>query len=363
MSVQPMVSLGLAPIVFRFGRLGDMVMLTSLLQILRARYGKPCELYAAGPWNEALYAGNPEISRLWSLPRHTPIGISASWWRAWWRLLSSGDRPVYVSENRPRQLRRIRRLLWLAGVKQERCVFITDMPGDIHAHWLDRLVQFGARTPASLSRLPVAASLVDRVWRPQIHLLPGELTAARAWLALRGVGTRKIILIQPGNFRTRSAGHGEPRHRDDKAWPLTSWVLLLQRIARERPDAEVLVCGAPKESTLVTQIVAAVRHERVASAVLPLRPFLSLCRLADSMISIDTGPAHVAAALGVPVTVMYGSESPATWLPVSGDGSAVSSVGGPPRSRVSDVSIDEVFACWQGIVGTRADRAAPGNAS
>ena len=356
MSVQTDPPRMVVPIVFRFGRLGDMVMLTSLLQILRQRYGSPCELFAAGPWNAALFAGNPDVFKLWTLGRHTPVELGVSWWQAWWRLRRSGGRPIYVCEDQPRQLRRIRRLFWMAGVRREQCVFIPQMPGDIESHWLDRLARFGALTPAAFSRVPAAAEPADRAPRPRLHVLPAELTAAHAWLAQQGWRAREIILVQPGNFRTMSARRDKWRHVDDKAWPLENWVALLRRLAEARPEAVLLVCGAPQEAAMIAQIVSATRLGRVSSAALPLRPFLALCRLAHSMISIDTGPAHVAAALGVPLTVMYGAESPQKWLPRSAEGSAVLAVGGPPRSRVAELSVDEVFQCWRATIYSRTDQ-------
>jgi heptosyltransferase-2/heptosyltransferase-3 len=334
------------PIVFRFGRLGDMVMLTSLLQLLRQRYGSPCELYAAGPWNAALFSGNPDVLKLWTLGRHTPVGLGVSWWQAWWRLRRSRGRPIYVCEEQPRKLRRILRLFWMAGVRREQCVFITQMPSDIDSHWLDRLARFGALTPAAFSRVPVDAEPADRAPRPRLLLFPAELTVAHTWLAQQGWRGREIILVQPGNFRTMSAHRGKWRQVDDKAWPLENWVALLRRLAEARPEAVLLVCGAPQEAAMIAQTVSATRLAQVCSAALPLRRFLALCRLAHSMISIDTGPAHVAAALGVPLTVMYGAESPQKWLPCSAEGSAVLAVGGPPRSRVALLSVDEVFQCW-----------------
>ena len=348
------------PIVFRFGRMGDMVMLTSLLQMLRKRYGSPCELFAAGPWNAPLFERNPEVSRLWSLGRHTPIALGVSWWQAWWRLRRSEGRPVYVCEDQPRQLRRIRRLFWLAGVQPEQCVYISHEKRDAESHWLDRLARFGALTPAAFKSVPAAAEPADRAPRPRLHLSPAELAAARAWLVQRGLGMREIILVQPGNFRTLSANREKWRPVDDKLWSLENWVALLRRVAESRPEAVLLVCGAPDEAAMVGQIVSAAAHERVASAALPLRPFLALCRHAHSMISIDTGPAHAAAALGVPLTVLFGAESPQKWLPRSAENSPVQAVGGPPRSRVADLSVDEVFQAWQSTTHSRAAEDAPG---
>ncbi len=335
---------------FRFGRLGDMVMLTSLLQILRQRYGGACELYASGAWNAALFVGNPDVSRLWTLERHVPVTLGLRWWRAWWRLRRSEGRPIYVAEDRPRQLRRIRWLLRMAGVRRQQCVFISQVPCGEQLHWLDRLTRLGALTPAALSLALAAAEPACRTPRPRLHLFPSELAAARAWLAQQGVDAREIVLVQPGNFRTMSSHRERWRLDDDKAWPLESWVALLQRVAHARSNATLLVCGAPEEEEMIEQIVAATRHSRVFGTALPLRQFLSLCHLAHSMISIDTGPAHVAAALGVPLTVMYGAESPQKWLPRGVEGLEILAVGGPPRSKVAQLSVDEVFQRWRATI-------------
>ena len=54
-----------------------------------------------------------------------------------------------------------------------------------------------------------------------------------------------------------------------------------------------------------------------------LRELFALCEAAHSMISVDTGPAHAAAALSLPLVVLYGAEIPRYWLPRSPFGSPV----------------------------------------
>ena len=50
---------------------------------------------------------------------------------------------------------------------------------------------------------------------------------------------------------------------------------------------------------------------------LPLRRLIALLSMAHSCISVDTGPAHVAAALDCPLVVLFGKASPARFRPVS----------------------------------------------
>jgi heptosyltransferase-2/heptosyltransferase-3 len=72
------------------------------------------------------------------------------------------------------------------------------------------------------------------------------------------------------------------------------------------------------------------------------------------MVSVDTGPAQAAAALGCPLVVLYGAQPPAAWLPRSPTGSAVIGLGGlPERNRVDQISLDEVIAAWQALPARR----------
>jgi heptosyltransferase-2/heptosyltransferase-3 len=65
------------------------------------------------------------------------------------------------------------------------------------------------------------------------------------------------------------------------------------------------------------------------------------------MISVDSGPAHAAAALDLPLLVLFGGHSQAEWLPRSASGSPVIGIGGPPTStRLDQISEDAVFEAW-----------------
>jgi ADP-heptose:LPS heptosyltransferase len=343
----------LQPIVIRFGRLGDMVMLTSLLQLLHQRFGLPCQVFAAGPWNEPLYRGHPDVGRLWLFARHFPMALSFTWWRALRELRRSDPSPIYVCEYQPRQVRRIRRLLAFARINLARCVFISDDPADVASHWLDRLASFGQRTPAAVSAAAYPPPLIPCVPAPRLYVMEADVAELTAWLQSRGWDGRLRILIQPGNFRSMSARREQWRENDDKAWPLAKWARLLHLVHAAMPEALIILCGAPAEAPMLKLIEVATALPQVVVAQLPLRRLLALCQAADSMISIDTGPAHAAAALGLPLVVMYGAENPRLWLPRSPSGSPVLAIGGPPLSRsVAEISAAEVFNTWHAMRST-----------
>ena len=73
------------------------------------------------------------------------------------------------------------------------------------------------------------------------------------------------------------------------------------------------------------------------------------------MISIDTGTAHAAAALGTPLVVLFGSTPPPQVTPRSPCGSPVIGVGGVPLvPRVDQLSVETVFEAWSRLLLTSA---------
>lgn len=343
----------LQPVVIRFGRLGDMVMLTSVLQFLHHRFSRPSIVIGAGPWNSQLFIGHPDVADTFTFTRHFPFVLSLTWWRALRALRSSHPGPIYVFEGNTRQLVRIRRMLKLSGVDPRRCAFISDEPGTDPEHWVDRVVRFAARVPESIAESDYPAPLSGRRGAPNLHVLESERQEMRRWIEAHGWTRRKIVLLQPGNFRSMSKRKERWRRSaaDDKSWPQERWIALARRIDAELSGALILLCGAPPEAGMLEQIRIASGLTTMRTASLPLRQLLALCEVAHSMVSVDTGPAHAAAALGVPVVVMYGRESPAVWLPRSSTGAPVVGIGGPPRStRVDQIDVDEVLDLWRAMV-------------
>jgi heptosyltransferase-2/heptosyltransferase-3 len=147
---------------------------------------------------------------------------------------------------------------------------------------------------------------------------------------------------------------------DDKAWPIERWAALLRRIHAQMPDALIVLCGAPRETLLLRWIHSAVQMPDVVfMAEIALGRLLALCEAAHSMISVDTGPAHAAAALGLPLLVLFGGHSQAEWLPRSSSGSPVIGIGGPPIStRLDQIAEDAVFEAWLTLLERMKERGA-----
>lgn len=331
-----------------FARLGDLVMLTAMLNFLHRRYHMPCHVIGAGSWTPLVFQGNPDVAQVWSFGRHFPFPFTSAWPQTSRALRESHPGPIYICEHGHRQLPRIRRMLRFSGVDLARCLFITEMPETAN-HSVDRLIRFAEQTPQAFSAAdyPVPADMTSCM--PQLHVSDADRADLDVWLAKQGWAGRRIILVQPGNHRSMGwrRKRWERLQTDDKAWPVERWVGLLQKIHQRMPEALIMLRGTQQEVEMLRRIQLATSLESVVVASVGLRRLFALCEASHSMISVDTGPAHAAAALGLPLVVMYGAGPQRFWLPRSSSGSPVIGVGGPPVSRrVDQISVESVFDAW-----------------
>ncbi|HTV86311.1 MAG TPA: glycosyltransferase family 9 protein [Dyella sp.] len=340
----------LSPLVIRFGRLGDTLLLQPLLRRLHARYGRPCRLLAVGQYSVELYREQPDVSEVIALrAHHRPFPLSPEQWRAVHALRGMRQVPVYVCEPQPRSLARIRLLLKLAGVADDHCVFLNDMPAPPGSHWIEHLLQLADATPVAF-RAAFGAVACTTSATPQLLVSAQERAECDQWLMRRQLSGHPLVLFQPANKRTIRWNGVRAASDDDKQWPVAHWARVAAAVHAQLPDAKILLCGAPNETAYLESIRSGMAQPgvEVVATELPLPRLKALLAVAHSMISVDTGPAHIAAAMGCPLVVMFGSVSPAYWMPRSGVPGMVHVLGGPPFNRVDAIAPDEVIDAWRG---------------
>jgi heptosyltransferase-2/heptosyltransferase-3 len=339
------------PIVIRFGRVGDMILLSALLGILHRRYGAACRLIGAGALTAQIYAEHGDVAHVHCLRRYTVFLFDRAWWGALRALRAARRDPVYVCEPDPRRLRRVRRLLALSGTDPARCLFITRSDCFREPHWIDRLGCFGRLTPPALNAGAYPWPAPPPPCVPHLEVPAAARAECTAWIAARGWTDRPLVLIQPGNRRTMRGRRLRVSAADDKAWPIERWAALVHGIQERMPEAVILLCGAAREASLLEWIAAAAHLPPGSASPLALPRLLALCARAHSMISVDTGPAHAAAALSLPLVVLFGANSQREWLPRSPARSPVVGVGGPPRSsRLDEIGVETVLRSWSAMV-------------
>ena len=347
------------PIVIWFGRVGDMIMLTALLEILHRRFGRACRVIGAGAWSEEIYDGQPDVAETLWLHRYTPFALDPRWWGTVWTLRRGRRDPVYVCETDPRKLAGIHRLLRFGGVDRTRCVFLIDEPTALaQVHWVDRLVSLGRLMPAALHDADYPWPVPPPHGAPRLVLSSRSRAAGDEWLRKHDARDRPLVLLQPGNRRTMRGRSLRIKESDDRFWPIDRWATLIHRINERLPEARIVLCGAPREDVLLGWIESAAALPQTVLRGLAFPGLFALCARAHSMISIDTGTAHAAAALGTPLVVLFGSTPPAQVTPRSPCGSAVIGVGGVPLlPRVDQLSVEAVFEAWSRLFVSSASAA------
>ncbi|WP_267225307.1 glycosyltransferase family 9 protein [Dyella silvae] len=335
------------PVVIRFGRLGDTILLQPLLHKLRRRYGGACRLVSLGDSSRTLYEQSDDVlevrhfdsqyGSLWLNPQRLRVALS---------LRSLRGSPFYICEPDVRTRTKVRPMLALADIAPQHCVFIEDTPLRPEEHWADWLMRFADETPAAFYHVPGATGLSAS---PRLEPTLDEQRMAQAWLAEHGLAGRPLVLLQPANKRTMRWNGVRRAEDDDKSWPVERWAALARAITAKMPDASVLLCGSAEEAPYLSAIGAAAGHVRVIvpSRGLPLGLLRALMQIAHSMVSVDTGPAHLAAAVGCPLVVLFGNRWPSMWTPRSATGSAVNVIGGLPSvPRVDQIAVDTVVQSW-----------------
>ncbi len=87
--------------------------------------------------------------------------------------------------------------------------------------------------------------------------------------------------------------------RPDKTWPAERFV----EVARKLSGLEPVFLAGPGDDTAPFESFRVLKNE-------PLARVKSLMSGASLFIGNDSGPAHIAAAFGVPVVVLFGSSDP-----------------------------------------------------
>jgi ADP-heptose:LPS heptosyltransferase len=98
-----------------------------------------------------------------------------------------------------------------------------------------------------------------------------------------------------------------------KKWPAEFFLAVISSLARRDPGLKFLLAGTRDEAEDAETILAKSGDLPVASVCgrTGVGELLETVRLSSLMICNDSGPMHIAAALGVPVAAMFGPTDPA----------------------------------------------------
>jgi ADP-heptose:LPS heptosyltransferase len=341
------------PLALRCGAFGDMVLLTALIRVLYAEFRTPVDIVTSGPWSEPLLHGQPGVGEIYCVrSRKTPYWLSFDQQRIVRALRARGPSPTWFCDAD----RAAMPILERAGIPSRCIVDVKDhalLPGE---HATQQWRRFAQIMPATLASAP----------NPDIEaVVPGcylEVTQAQrgqldAWLTARGIRDQPLILMQIGNKRTMRRG---PRRLavNNKYWPNERWAEVLRFLRRRHAGHAIVLLGTGPEHELNQELAALAGIAGLYNVAddLPIPRLVALLDRADGLVTVDSGPAHAAAAVGCPQVVLFGKALPSLYRPCGTAGADVRLLTGQIDGQPSMMGIDarSVIDAWSGLTLRRA---------
>jgi ADP-heptose:LPS heptosyltransferase len=145
---------------------------------------------------------------------------------------------------------------------------------------------------------PLGVPLATR----EIRLAVADAAVAEA---RRFIGASpRVLLVHPGS---RSAM---------RIWPAERFAAVCD-FAQDQLDAQAVLVGGPGDETLLAEIRGHARtHLFMPPGPMPIARFAALAKASSVLLCHDSGPMHVAAAVGTRVIALYGSQNAALFRPM-----------------------------------------------
>ena len=273
----------------RLGSLGDVVHALPAAAALRDAFGEARIDWVIDPKWSRLLDGNPDLNSVIPFDRKSLSGIAATvrTLRAARYTCAIDFQGLYKSAFLAYASGAPRRIGFSSAYAREGLAshFYTECLNPRGPHKVDHNLTLAAAAGAKKSpaRFPLA-----------IHPQDDELV-------LRELGARKLsrffVLNPGGGWRS-------------KCWPPERYGEL-HRVLVARYGFRGVVTVGPEEEPLAQAAIAAAGDCAPSPMSLSLGPLLALLRRATFVVSADTGPLHLASALGTPTVGLFGPTDPA----------------------------------------------------
>ena len=156
---------------------------------------------------------------------------------------------------------------------------------DFHTHAVDWYLSV-----LTALKIPVHKNFI---WLPERKEIANDVK--RKWLSEPST----LILLQPG------------ARWENKRWPVEHFSALVRALENNFPAARFAVLGG-KDDAPLGETISAAAPEKVLNLCgkTSLPEMIEVVRRGDLLITNDTGPMHVAAALGKPLLALFGPTAP-----------------------------------------------------
>ena len=276
-------------LLIRLGSLGDIIHALPAAAALRDTFpGSRIDWAVERKWARLL-EGNPDITNAIPIDRRTPGGIAnaARALRAAKYSCAIDFQALYKSAFLAFVSRAPRRVGFQSSYAREgpAALFYTERLNPRGPHKVDHNLTLAEHAGAlkSQPRFPMAIRAEDEE-RAERELANNKLS--------------EFFVLNPGGGW------------QSKCWPVERYGKLHRELAQRYGWRGVVTFG-PGEDDLARQAIEAAGDPRPAAIPLALGPLMAVLRRAKFVVSADTGPLHLAAALGAPAVGLFGPTDPA----------------------------------------------------
>lgn len=277
-------------LVINVARIGDTILVVPVLRALRAAYPVAEIVCLAHPKRLEVLRGLPLIDRCAAISKKT-APFRGRFGQRYDLALVFGHEPALHAY----ALRVARQVIALPCGKQKLDARLFAMISD---QGMRHAVHDRLRWLAPLS-IPAAGLRLD------YQVTEDERRMASEWIAAHGGGQWVRIGFQIASFPTKAY----------RNWPRENFQQLGERLLVRFPDAQILIFG-DRPDAAAGESLARVLGERChcLAGKFSLRQTLALMENLDLYIGVDTGPTHLAGALGVPMVALYHCLHPGRFL-------------------------------------------------
>jgi lipopolysaccharide heptosyltransferase II len=185
---------------------------------------------------------------------------------------------------------------------------------------------------------------------PPSSLRANEQAVASVHRRLRQMGLRgPFAVIHP------AATH------ETKRWSASRFARVVQYLAAKH-ELPSIVIAAPHEGHITDAVKGFAGIAAHPVTDLTLKEVIALLRQAALFVGNDSGPAHIAAAVGCPTVVIFGASDPTVWRPWGAAPSAVVhttrdhlGVPLPPHARIRHVRVEQVTEAIERVLASIAE--------
>ena len=294
---------------------GDAVMTVPALRALRRLFPRARLTLATRPWAEGIFAGADFIDDF-LVAGNTSGSPSAVFKEAReWRARRFDLAVLFPNAFAPALVAALARVPVRVGyATQGRAPLLTHRVGIPEWRGGRHEVFYYLHLVAELERSLYGTSNVE-TRGPDTGLCVTDARAREAQQLLRESGVRSgrpLVAVCPGSTNSRA-----------KRWPAERFAAVADMLS-ERTGAEVVLVGAAEESDISEEVARRMRARPfVLTGKTDLAQTAAVLKASDLLVTNDTGPAHIAAAVGCPVVVIFGPTNPITTRPFASSAEVV----------------------------------------